>query len=206
MRRPVRTVEAFYETDGKFTDPYRYAVSEEFAGTIFRRAAAIVGRYTGPIAVARVRGVRLPEEPAAVDISKVGLGSAPHTMLITRRKETGKSGPQPTGRTLPARIAASVIESKIVISTPPAYEDMTGGKTLTVAVHEMGHSFGLGEPKGTEFAPVQVHCPDEACIMTETPRVAADGMAYAIASGKPFCDPCAGELELAGYMALAAQL
>jgi hypothetical protein len=199
MSRPVRTIEAFYEAKGPF------AVSKGFAENIVHGAAAIVARHTGPIAVAKIRGVRLPEEPVTIDISKVGLGKAPHTMLITRRKESGKPGPQPTGRTLPVSIATSIIESKTVITTPPAYEDVAGGKTLATVVHEMGHGFGLGVSESWE-AQAQVHCPDLACIMTSAPEVAANGVAYAISSGKPFCDNCAGDLELAGYMSLAAQL
>jgi hypothetical protein len=194
MSRTIRTYDAFYEAEGP------YAVSKVFAESIFRGAADKVARHTGPIALASVRGVRLPLEPAAIDISKVGLGSAPYTLLMTRRRKEGLGSP-PNGRTLVTKIGTKLVEAKTLVTTPlRAADDPSGIRTQTAAVHELGHSFGLVLRQDLSEGQVDAHCLDQTCIMAASPVVEV------VTAGEAFCEPCAGDLELAGFAALAAQL
>ena len=90
-----------------------------------------------------------------------------------------------------AKIGSTVIRSKTIVHAHPPAADATGGATLTSAIHESGHSFGLE------------HCQDTSCTMYPQTNALAGFQLY---DTPTFCGDCAEELELASYLALAETL
>lgn len=88
-----------------------------------------------------------------------------------------------------------VTRSKTIVKVSSPLIDTTGGLTLTSAVHEGGHSFGLD------------HCNDRACIMYPSITPSEGFQLYeTLISGEPFHGDCVEDLEIASYLALAAKL
>lgn len=182
MTREVRVIDAFYEAQGP------HSLSKALAESLYSRAIGLVAQHTGPIALAGVRGVRLrlPDD-SPIKPGMVGLGSAPHTALLTRRPviHTDGTHKRGLGRTHVAPGLGGSVKSMVVSNVSAGTVDMDGSQSAALLVHELGHSFDLSDCTT-----------DPTCIMQPL-----------IPSGKPnFCDDCAGDLELAGYMNLAAQL
>jgi len=196
MSKPVRKLHGFFEAEGP------YAINRGFAETIYDVSAGIVGRYTGPIALQSVKGVRIPTEANPIRLTGVRLGSADHTGLLTKRGIHGEGLAKPDGfedgefggLTQYRVDGTRVVSSKFLANVLPPTLDATGGIVIKRAVHEMGHSFGLD------------HCRLGACIMHAGHDSVMNAVDPILASGKPFCDNCAGDLEVAGYQALAAEL
>ena len=85
-------------------------------------------------------------------------------------------------------------ESYIIATVLKAANDPYGQRTIEHLTHEIGHDFlGAGHCESTP-----------GCVMRPVSHVPErDRSVY---EPQPFCEPCASDLELAGYVALAASL
>lgn len=191
----IRRLAGFYEASGQFSVPEKDAVA------IIDTATRIVGKYTGRILLTGIQGARisLPDNPLAA--KRIRLGSELHKILLTKRGTRGNAAndnlrPADTfvaGTTVLSKNEADKItDSRILVSTIAAGTGTVVDEAIEVAVHEMGHSWGIEE-----------HCAVGGCIMQ---TVCQDRPRDRFLSGNPFCDNCAGDLEIAGYMALSQQL
>ncbi|HSX32382.1 MAG TPA: zinc-dependent metalloprotease family protein [Candidatus Saccharimonadales bacterium] len=182
MSKAVREFTVFYEADGP------YAVSKDYAQSIMGGAASIVSKYTGHIAMGPAKGFRLRAATNPLPNKPLSLGSDyDHAAIITGR-HVGVSEGQP----VPG--IAHVDDAQIAIYKFSTVEDPTGTHTMHAAVHEMGHSFGLK------------HCIGRLCCMNGEYSLEPSKVNPYIESGRPFCDPHAEELEIAGFTALAKRL
>lgn len=190
-QRPVRYVDAFYEFEGS------HAVPKARAEGLYTAALEIVSRYTGPVVLTGLRParIRLPED-AYIDPDKVKLGKAPHTALLTGRgTSAGSAGSSRFGGATAVDFKLGGSEgSNVVATVAPPHLDQTDTLSLGWLVHEFGHSFALR------------HCAGALCMMTASQHLEINTNSPPIATGRPFCDDCVGELELAGYQNIAAQL
>jgi hypothetical protein len=189
MNRPVRSVNAYFEATGP------YALERARAEQVYGKAIEEISRRTGPIALNGVQGVNIPLGDKPVTPDNVRLGKAPHSALITARPLVVE-GNRILGNTRLIRrridglVDKSVIKgSHIITGVPRQQSDDT---LIGTVVHEFAHSLG------------QKHCPDVRCIMQASCDINLD--TTIMAQDNPFCDDCTGDLELAGYQALAAQL
>jgi hypothetical protein len=195
--RTVRVMDGFYEAGSKF------AIDRDFAGDVINASAQLVGQYTGPIAVNAVRGLRIPlGEDRRLSLGMLRLpAGAPHTMTVTKRlleypddrSPAQRNGGLNGGKVYGSRVASS----EVLLSVGGSGEPHTS-MAQVAAVHELGHSFNLD------------HCATPGCVMLAdnvVDRTTGRAALYAsVALGRPFCDPCGEQLELAGYQALGAQL
>jgi hypothetical protein len=181
MNRPVRGLNGFYEVDSQ------YAVPGARAEMIINAAATIVGRYTGPIVVANVQGARIKTPDNPLSLHKVKIGQAPHTALITRRGTMLEDGRPIVAATRRQGYGVN-FNTRTLVQDAGIEADFMGERAVSRQAHEFGHTFRLK------------HCVGQLCCMNDTAPV------MAIETGRPFCDPHAKELDLAGRLALATRL
>lgn len=172
--RTVRHIEGFFEAAGNF------ALPKDRARQVLGESLAIVERYTGPLALDSLVGVRLKTEADPINVGSIQLGDQPHRTFITRREFVGEATPRARGKT---RLQGPSTETFV------HYDPNDLGAAILTSAHEFGHSFRLG------------HCPNTQCLMQED--VAEVGQAQLLVN--PFCDNCAEDLLLAGSRALSVQ-
>lgn len=188
----IRRVDTFYEATGSF------AVDRGLAERLFETTFSLMSRYTGQIALNGPKGVQIPIEGELIHPRRINLGSAAHTILLTRRLVdiSGSTEELVTdGVCIFAKEKNLVKRSRTIVHVSSPEVDITAGATLISAIHEVGHGFGLE------------HCQDEACVMYPQTRLLEGYQLYeTLSSGNPFRGSCAEDLEIAGYLALADNL
>ncbi|HSX29056.1 MAG TPA: hypothetical protein VLE73_00690 [Candidatus Saccharimonadales bacterium] len=191
MSKPVRELDAYYEVGG----PYNVKPNE--ARYLYGATVDLVAPYVGQISVPRLRGLRLRTSAPAINTSTFNVpGAGEHNMLLTGRRIQGRKRVHPGGinETTQGRVTQLIKKSKIVVHTGTPGENWQLSDSLISTVHETAHTFGVID-----------HCEVPSCAMTKD---AADYemIIGSIAAGKPFCDDCAGDLEIAAYREMAAKL
>lgn len=177
MSGPVRRIQGFYEVESAFAVPVTYAHD------ILKASLYVVGEYVGPLALESMTGVRVNTPADPIRAKGLRINSGPHAAFLTRRQfESKTEGSVAYGITLATE--APGLASKIFVHD---FKDPTA--TIIAGIHEIAHSFGLD------------HCVDSSCIMQ--PRL-DEPDPHMLKT--PFCDNCAGDLELTRYSALATQL
>lgn len=187
---PGRVIAPFYEAGGDF------GVSKEHASLAFDTAVTILAKYLCTIATESIRGARLTLPDNPLSIQKIRLGNAAHTFLFTSRDMRGSSadakgtftGEAEGRRVVNSRSAVTVENGNGRLVDPTKQFEITVGRT----VHELAHNF---------YADSADHCTSgQDCIMEPNPT---HKFGKLLSSGEPFCNPCANELEIAGFMATA---
>lgn len=193
MSSVVRQIDAFYEATGP------YAVDRPIAESLYKTTLGFVGNYVGRIIINGPRGVRIPLSDELIHPRRINLGTAPHTMLLTRRpidvSGSSEDGAITDGVCDLIFDGSLVRQSKTIVQVQPPDKDPTSGASIISGVHEVGHSFGLD------------HCQDEGCVMYPTTTIIREHQLYGVlSSGSPFRGSCAEDLELGAYLALADNL
>lgn len=180
--RPVRSIDTYCEVDGPF------AVARDRADHIHEAAFRLVGQHTGRIAAALSRGVRIASDASAVVPEYIRVPQSDHISIVTGRRVL-----RPDGR----RIIGKTVMSKTTHCTRTmlCVEDKSFGETDAADIrrmaHETAHGFGL------------IHCKIGSCAMAKSPPIDPTEL---VVPGDIFCNSCASDLELAGYVALATTL
>jgi hypothetical protein len=191
MSNLVRRVDAFYEATGP------YAVNKSLAESLYGTTFGIVSKYAGHIGINGPIPMRVPITGGLINPDHIKFGPAPHTMLLTRRGVDLKTGPDAgiTDSACDASLEGKLVRNSKTIVQVQAVESDPTAATLISGIHEVGHSFGLG------------HCSCSACVMHPVAFVEEDLRVNEIlGSGAPFCDNCAEDLEIGGFLALASNL
>lgn len=180
--KTVRSVDVFYEKTGP------RAVARDRAEYVFATAFDILGRHTGRIVVNSVRGVKLPLQPERpVRYSTLKLGDSRHAAFISRRLVDSRDIVDAVAPLLPGAGGCPVVDgkltSKLLISDEDPLIDITAGVSISTAVHEGAHTYGL------------LHCGNRSCIMQAVLHVNMDRPGDILTTGDPFCGQCAEGLE-----------
>jgi hypothetical protein len=191
----VRTFETFYDaTEG-------YEFSKPRAEVICQAAAELIGRYTGPIALSPMQGLRINLGDSPITPFNVNFGTTPYKILMTKRvvvgpdKQTVSSYSMTKGRLrrphpgAPYKLDGFISASESGISNANNLTD----STLTVlTAHEMAHTFT--NPN---------HCPETDCLR-QFPFEKSSTNAKLLNQDDPFCDNCVQLLEQGGQLAAGA--
>jgi hypothetical protein len=139
FNHPVRTYKVYNEGLGD------YAVSKDRAEDIAGKTAAVLQKYTGPLAVTRIAGVRIPYDGTALALGKVRLpGNDPHTMLLTGRAISAPNGSNIRGSITHVTPPSPRIRSETIVSVMPTREDPANRNAAAAAARSIAVSFQLG--------------------------------------------------------------
>lgn len=187
-RSVIRKVSVYHEV-GANVD--RFNVSRDRAERLTAAAFSQLGNVIGSaIEVESMRGIRLGAFGNVVKAEKLKIpGEEAHQLLLTGRELTSRNRAM-HGTVL---MVGQYVRTQEIVHVPTMQADPYSAYAVGTIIHEGAHTFGLG------------HCAIRDCIMHEryeTMRGDFDSKRME----NPFCNPCAGELELLGYSALAKTL
>lgn len=185
MSSPAFVVTPYYENFAP------YATQPEEAVTVYGAAIEYIAVHTGPIALRAPEAITSPKDDYPLLLpSELPLKYGEHSALLTRgpidicgNDVDGFSNPIGASSQLLVRWRRRLLGAEMAAAR--------------VAVHELGHSFGLvyGDAGKAD------HCPDTACIMYE--ELGPPRRGRALLKGDPFCGDCSEQLHHLGAAGVA---